>query len=221
MHIQNCSELRKLDGFWCNELASHAVIVDLEKDSTLWRAAEPADYVYLQTRGMCMFRLIGIEGTEAFSGVSVKGNILGETEVLAHSSRPNEALVLEPSSFLRFPATVFRQAIVECPEFARDMLRMIAEKYIHMMEVFYGSRVGTVEERLARIVFMIVIRSRLSLEQGLLIPHKLTQETLARISGISRPPVQQVLKKWKKEGIADASYGKFTILNPDYFKHAN
>lgn len=216
--ICQCKELAELSLADKEHLANMAKSVSFSKNTTLWSPGETPDFIYLQTSGICLFRMMSPNGVQAISGLSVTGNLLGEAEVFAGTIRSNECLVLEDSSFLKIPAESIAQRVQSDPEFCHHMLRIGNEKFIYMMNFFYLFKAGTIEERLTQVISFILYRLDIALDKPTTIPYKFTQTSLAHLAGSSRPLVQKVLAEWKKKNIAASRYGVIEIIDVEFFK---
>ena len=124
------------------------------------------------------------------------------------------ATALENSVVVYLGMDKFRPMLGECPELALRLIRLLGNILKETNDVILDLAFRDVSVRLARVILRegqpgLNQRSKLQLPYFL----DFTHEQFAALSGTTRQTVNEILKRWERQGIVAMKRGKLTVLN--------
>jgi CRP-like cAMP-binding protein len=123
--LERIPVLRPLGGQALRILAIGAEGYRIDPGQVLFMAGDPADGAYIVQRGS--FTLRPERGAEA-DVVAGPGTLMGESALLAETTRPATATAREDSVVLRIPRAMFLKMLEGYPDAAQRLREMIAAR---------------------------------------------------------------------------------------------
>jgi CRP-like cAMP-binding protein len=178
----------------------------LVRGDVLFREGDPADKLYLVTRGRLAIAIANpIDHRETVVSLMEPGDLFGEMGMLDDGPRSAMARALEPSEVLEIPYDTVVAAFRAEPSMLWGVARLLA------------GRLRTMDEALADSVFLDVTgrtaKRLLELSEGsdeFILP--VTQEELAGMVGASRERVNKAIASFIRLGWIDQHERRYTIL---------
>lgn len=121
--LERIPVLRQLGAAGLRILAIGAENYDLEAGQVLFNAGETADGAYVVRRGAIILTPQKAGETELVAG---PGTLLGETAMLAPTTRPATAVAREDSTVLRISRSMFLRMLDGYPDAAQRLREMLA-----------------------------------------------------------------------------------------------
>jgi len=82
-----------------------------------------------------------------------------------------------------------------------------------LMGMFEGAQTQSLERRFAIRVLMLVRAFGEHAPAGVRIELRLSQDVLARMMGVSRPRINQLVRAWQSRGLVEQHYGRVTVVD--------
>src|SRR5262249_50482733 len=140
---------------------------------------------------------VGLIGKEGFVGIPILFGL--ETSALRIVTQGD-------GSGYRMEAAALKRVLVQCPQFARSLLRFSMHLAMQSMQLAACNRLHEVVERLAR--WLLMCQDRIEMER---LP--LTQEFMAQMLGTRRSSVSVAAGALQKAGMISYTRGSVTILD--------
>lgn len=124
------------------------------------------------------------------------------------------ATALENSVVVYLGMDQFRPMLGECPELGLRLLRLLGNILKETNDVILDLAFRDVSVRLAHVILREG-QPRLNQRSELSLPYYLdfTHEQFAALSGTTRQTVNEILKRWERQGIVAMKRGKLAVLN--------
>lgn len=140
------------------------------------------------------------------------GLLIGEAEVLASCRRFNEVVLLESGEFAEISAESFVRALDEDHALCRELLDIANGKFLGMLNYSNHMQAGDAREKTAFVMQMLQDLCGRKDGASVRIPFRVSQDSLASLSGITRQSVNRILKDWKEQGILRLDRDGISIL---------
>ncbi|HZK86227.1 MAG TPA: Crp/Fnr family transcriptional regulator [Desulfosporosinus sp.] len=126
------------------------------------------------------------------------------------------ATALENSVVVYLGMDMFRPMLGECPELGLRLIRLLGNILKQTNDVILDLAFRDVSERLASVILREG-QPRVNQRAKLPLPYSLafTHEQFAALSGTTRQTVNEILKRWERQGIVAIKRGKLAVLNWD------
>lgn len=124
------------------------------------------------------------------------------------------ATALENSVVVHLGMEKFRSMLEECPELGLRLIRLLGNILKETNDVILDLAFREVSVRLAHVILRegqpeVNQRAKLPLPYFL----DFTNEQFAALSGTTRQTVNEILKRWERQGIVAMKRGKLSVLN--------
>jgi CRP-like cAMP-binding protein len=208
--LADCSDLRYLPESALERLASHANSITKGRGELIWRTRDAVREVFVLLEGVAHVQMSGPDGDLILTGLLVPGHLFGEAEIFADESvRFNQVMAAEKCRLMVLPEALFREAVDQNPQYALYWLRKSSQKFVVSLKHIYSLKVGSARARLARTLILINDWQSASGRNEM----ALSQEAIGQYAGLSRQVVNQILSRWKKEGVISTGYGYVRLVD--------
>lgn len=210
--LKTVSYFAGLDQSTINQLARAAIQREYHADQVVLLEGEPCAGLYIIESGWLKAIKIGLDGREQVLQMLKAGDAFNLIGVF--SDAPNQATVvaLEISRLWLVPRQVLLQLIEEQPAFARQVVKDMAQRVMHLIRMVEDLSLRSVEARLARLLLE-------QANEGLIRRQRwATQAAIAARLGTVPDVVNRTLRKMSEEGVICVDRHQIKILDPDALK---
>lgn len=185
--------------WWRSRLARHVPV-----NAFVYLKADPARSVYWLRAGLVKISVVWRDGREFILRLVRPGEFFGEASLTA-GEHDEHARTLEASEIVEIPAQEFVTQVGQNLSVTADTLRELALRLRETRETARDLVFGDTLERLC-----LVLR-KLAAEIGepergfTVIPHYITQEDIARMTGARREVVSGLLNRLRESGVISYS----------------
>jgi CRP/FNR family transcriptional regulator, cyclic AMP receptor protein len=173
------------------------------RGETIFRTGDPGTHLYLIESGRVKITRVSPDGREALVAIIGRGEVFGELSLFDAGLRTADARTMEPTVLQALSHDVFRRYVLDHPEIAWQMFRILA------------MRLRAADETIQDVVFFDVpgrvARRLLDLAQR----HGREVEEIAQMIGASRESVNKALGTFIERGWVTLDERIYTIRNPD------
>jgi CRP/FNR family transcriptional regulator len=181
----------------------------LSRGAHLFRAAEPAEELFIVESGCFKLYAYDKAGREYIHGFRLRGSILGLHGLYGHNHQFN-ALALAPSTVFRLPLAEIAELGARVPAFTHSLLRLIGREITD--NVFLSGNF-TAEERLA--AFLVSFSRKLDrYAPRVQVTLPMSRGDIAVYLRLTLPTVSRILSRFRREGIIRSDYHHIEILDP-------
>ncbi len=182
------------------------------RQAHLWRAGDPADWMYALTAGEVRISHTGANGERYVIEVHVAGDVLGQLPFFDHQPlRFTDAVASRPTDCIAVPREAVLDLLVTNARVSARMLatysRWIRVRDMTASELAFQSLTG----RVARKLVELASRYGEDSPDGVRIALQLTHETIADMLGASRENVSRALSRLARQGDVERRGGWLVI----------
>ncbi len=177
-----------------------------DKDEIIWLAGEPANELHFLVSGAVKLFFTSCEGKEQILKLLRPGESFGDIAVFDGDFHSFSAQTIVKSVFYTIRRTDLEDLLWQNPQFARNAIKVLAEKARHYMSLVEDLSFMNVDGRLAKIL-LEQIGDRTNSQQ-----FQLSRRELAAMVGTVRETVGRVLKSLEDEGIVSLD-GRRILIN--------
>lgn len=186
----------------------------LQPAQVLFRAGEPADRLFVLSKGRVRFGRLGSTGREIVMGILGPGDVFGLGSLLA---APMEyigtAESLERGEALVWTRDVIQRLAEEHPAIAGNVLHVAILYAAQFAERHERLLSRTAEQRLAHALMRLGSRAGNRSPSGVEV--RINNEQLASLADISPFTASRLLKDWDRNGAVDKARGTVRIICPE------
>ncbi len=215
--MDNKTSVLKVSPIFCGlnadeleELADYATQHSYKPGEFIFWEGDTPHYFYIIARGrvrMLKHSSAGKEFTIAFFG---NYEMFGEVAVFQNLHYPASAQAVIETDILRIKGEALLSFLGSRPQVALRIINILGERLREAQERLKDIAGGRVEQRIARILFM------LSEKTGPALLYK--RQEIAEMVGTTTETAIRVIVKFKEMKVIDTDRGKITILNPERLK---
>lgn len=193
------------------EIAAVAVLRHYEARQVIYLAGEPADSVYLLEAGWVKATRVNRQGREQALLFLRPPEVFGDIATLTGRAYPCTVSALEDVEVWTIPARTISDLISRYPAFAMAVIRRLAERVLHYINLVEDLSLRSVEARLANTLLQHV-----ELHNGqLLVPRRnwTTFDEMAVRLGTVRDVLRRTLRTLEREGLLQVERHAIVILD--------
>lgn len=203
--IFSCLKNNELD-----ELAGHADLRSYEPGSFIFWEGDPPLYFYIVARGRVKALKHSSIGKEVTIAFFENHEMFGEVAIFQNMPYPASAQAVIDTDILQIKKDDFLYFLGSSPQVSMRIISILGERLREAQERFKDIAGERVEQRIARILFM------LSEKTGPVLLYK--RQEIAEMSGTTTETAIRVMVRFKEMKVIDTVRGKITILNAKKLK---
>jgi CRP-like cAMP-binding protein len=189
-----------------------------EGEQLFRRGDDPDDGVYVALAGSIRLSGTSPEGREAVFTFFQPGNLFAEVSSLDGEGRGHDATAHVATTLLNVSRSRLEALIAGHPSLCRSLLKLEASRLRLIMALAETYATLSLEKRFAGRLLTLGLVYGTRSPDGLAIQLRLSQETLAKLAGVSRQRVNQLLKGWESQGLIRQAYGHITLVDVATFE---
>jgi len=199
-----------------SDLAHNSVVLDFRRRRFVYRAGEPADYLYAIISGRVkLCRIEGDTGREAVIDILPEGSLFGESALYSTAGqRANSAIAYENSRLMRIQVGDFKRGMAEDDRLHDYTFRLIGQRLEHAERRLADFALNAIPARLDRLLADFSVRYGVSEPDGVLIDIPLPHREIASIVGSTRESVTVRLNAMRREGTIEFVKRRILIKRP-------
>jgi CRP/FNR family transcriptional regulator, cyclic AMP receptor protein len=182
------------------ELRSLMSETTLRRGETLFNEGDPGDRLYILLDGKVKLGHTANDGRENLLAVLGPGELLGELTLFDPGPRSTTATAVAPTRLLALEHGTLMSFLETRPGLAKHMLKALAQRLRRTNESLADLVFSDVPGRVAKALLDLADRFGQPTDEGVHVPHDLTQEELAQLVGASRETVNKSLAEFVSRG---------------------
>ncbi len=180
-----------------------------ERGDVILLEGEPCEAIYFVKTGRVKVFKTSPEGKEQVLRIMKMGDTFNEVPVFDDGLNPASAEALDPTGLYLICAEDMQYLMRELPAVSRNVIRILASRLRHMVELVEDLSFRHVTGRVAKILLQHAHDS--ATDGG----SRLTQQQMATMAGTAREMVGRALKGLEQAGAIRMDKGRIAILNRD------
>ena len=172
----------------------------LRRGETLFNEGDPGDRLYILTEGKVKLGHTSADGRENLIAVLGPGELLGELTLFDPGPRSTTATAVASTRMLELEHKELMEFLETRPQLAKHMLKALAQRLRRTNESLADLVFSDVPGRVAKALLDLADRFGEQTDEGVHVPHDLTQEELAQLVGASRETVNKSLAEFVSRG---------------------
>ena len=178
------------------ELRAMMTQTTLRRGETLFNEGDSGDRLYILLSGKVKLGHASADGRENLLAVLGPGEILGELTLFDPGQRSTTATAVSPARLVFLNHSDLMVFLEDNPSLAKHMLKALAKRLRRTNEALADLVFSDVPGRVAKALLDLADRFGIRTEDGIHVPHDLTQEELAQLVGASRETVNKSLAEF-------------------------
>ena len=172
----------------------------LRRGEVLFNEGDSGDRLYILLTGKVKLGHTSVDGRENLLAVLGPGEVVGELTLFDPGPRSTTATAVATTELLALEHNQLMGFIDSHPTLAKDMLRALAVRLRRTNIALADLVFSDVPGRVAKALLDLAERFGAPTEDGIHVPHDLTQEELAQLVGASRETINKSLAEFVSRG---------------------
>lgn len=192
----------------------------LRKGQVLIRQGEPASTFFLMERGYLKLTQLTPEGAEVIVRFVGPGDPVAGVAALGEAPYPVTATACDAVDVLAWSRSQLADLLARYPQLKTNILR---EMTAHMDDALTRLReLATldVRQRLAHTLLRLTVKAAAAGAGGLTVPHTLTRQELAELTGTTLFTVSRILTEWEGAGLVHSTRAHVAVLDAERLRYA-
>ena len=192
----------------------------LRKGQVLLRQGEPASAFFLMQRGYLKLTQLTPEGAEVIVRFVGPGDPVAGVAALGEAPYPVTATACDAVDVLAWSRGQLADLLARYPQLKTNILR---EMTAHMDDALTRLReLATldVRQRLAHTLLRLTVKSGAAGAAGLSVPHTLTRQELAELTGTTLFTVSRILTEWEGAGLVHSTRAHVAVMDAERLRDA-
>ena len=189
-----------LDDESANALMKSMTTSRLERGDVLFREGDQGNRLYVIGEGKIKLGLTSVDGRENLLAILGPGEMFGELSLFDPGPRTATATAVAETQLIELGHDDLNTFLAGRPAVASSMLAALARRLRRTNDSLADLVFTDVPGRVAKALLDLSNRFGRPAEDGILVPHDLTQEELAQLVGASRETVNKALADFASRG---------------------
>lgn len=195
-----------LSDFLREKLLSIAHTVNFSDKGVLFQRGDIADNLYFILKGNATVGISTDDGKEIIIDKFVRGDFFGEIDLFNNSVRTTDATVFPGSSIAYISKTNLFSLLDSCPEMYREFLSVFCGQFRLLIELIDEL---AFKDSIARIASRLLRLTEEMQEKNI----EISQEELAKMTGISREVINRNLNSMQQKKLISVGRKHISILD--------
>ena len=171
------------------------------KKQAIFAQGDPADAVFYLQRGKVQLSVVSKIGKEATIGILNEGDFFGEGSLAGQALRMDSATAMTDCTVMRIERGAMMAALHREHTFSDLFVAYLLARNIRYEEDLVDQLFNSSEKRLARILLLLAHFGKEGISDAVL--PKISQETLAEMTGTTRSRVSFFMNRFRKLGFVN------------------
>ena len=190
----------------------------LRRGEVLFNEGDSGDRLYILLTGKVKLGHTSVDGRENLLAVLGPGEVVGELTLFDPGPRSTTSTAVATTELLALEHNQLMGFIDSHPTLAKDMLRALAVRLRRTNIALADLVFSDVPGRVAKALLDLAERFGAPTEDGIHVPHDLTQEELAQLVGASRETINKSLAEFVSRGWIRLEGRAVTLIDVERLK---
>jgi CRP/FNR family transcriptional regulator, nitrogen oxide reductase regulator len=218
--IESCSLLNSLDQIQKETLASGSFMAYVERGEVIWMAGAPAEFLIVVGAGFVKITKSTAHGQEIAVEILGPGQVAGLVATIEGRAYPLSALAVSTTWYLKIPTRLFLPVYQASNPLKEGLVRSLGPRLRKAHEMMGRLSSGSVEERIAAVLFLLADSYGTRTEEGIQLAVPLTRQDIAEMAGTTVETTIRILSRWQKAGFVCTRQQMITILDEEELNDA-
>ena len=190
----------------------------LRRGEVLFNEGDSGDRLYILLTGKVKLGHTSVDGRENLLAVLGPGEVVGELTLFDPGPRSTTATAVATTELLALEHNQIMGFLASHTQLAKDMLRALAVRLRRTNIALADLVFSDVPGRVAKALLDLAERFGAPTEDGIHVPHDLTQEELAQLVGASRETINKSLAEFVSRGWIRLEGRAVTLIDVERLK---
>lgn len=209
--LDSCHLLSSLTQDQRIELATVSHLASADRGELIWLAGATPDTIAVIGTGFVKMTKNSSQGTETTVELVGPGQCIGVLAAIEGRNMPLNAAAITPTWHLKVPTKALLDLYERVDALKDQIVKSIGPRLRKAHEMMSRLSSGSVEERLAAVLFILADSYGIGSGSHIKINVPLTRQDLSEMAGTTVESAIRVMSKWQKEGIVSTEHQMITI----------
>jgi len=218
-------ELNKIDLFSSltpeelYQISDKLVVKQFKKNEIILFRGDSNKYIYIIFDGEVKVSQASEDGKEIILAIHQSGEIFGEASLVAEVNSPAIVEATKDTLCAIISKNDFYSIIASYSEILEHLLQILSSRLCQSWELIHLLNFNNAPQRIKTLLMMLAKRYGRRAEEETILNVRLTHQSIANMTGLTRETVTRVIDTWQRNGDISIK-NKLIQLNPN-FLHRN
>jgi CRP-like cAMP-binding protein len=188
------------------------------KGDFIFHQGDPGESLYVVAEGLIRLFVTSEDGDEMVLANLESGDMFGELAVIDGGPRSASAKAVASTTLQALTQSAFIDVLQQSPQLIQTLHRSLGGLLRRVLEQASDLVFLDLPGRVAKLLLGLAQERGTRTDDGIIVDLQLSQETLARMVGGSRPTVNQILKGFEQRGYVELEGGKIKVKQESALK---
>ena len=201
-------------------LSTSSFMAFAERGEMIWSAGSPSEFAAVVGTGFVKMTKTTVHGQEIAVELLGPGQALGILAAIEGRAFPLSAIAVTKTWYLKIPTRALLPIYQQSAGFKDSLVRGLGPRLRKAHDMMTRMSSGTVEERLAAVLFILADSYGARDSDGLHLQVPLTRQDLSEMAGTTVETTIRVMSRWQKQGVIRTDSRVIKILDEDLLARA-
>lgn len=187
-----------------------------DKGETIYNSEQPPGSLYLVIDGRVKVSRLANNGDQVLIDIYKCDELFGESVFLNSQLPPDQAIALEDTDVMSWPARDVQEIVLRCPRLGIALLQLVVRRSTDLSQRIESFSIDNVPRRLARSLIRFSERLGIEQEDGSVRMPAFPHHLLSEYVGTSREIVTSYMNNFRKQGYVRYSRAEVVVYREQF-----
>lgn len=199
------------------QTSSKVVLRSFNKSAVILREEDTNEYMYIILSGRVKVFRVTEDGKETILAFHGAGDSFGEMSLIDGRTEPAMVVATEESSIALISKINFFSLLFSQQRLMEQVLMTLCTRVRDSWNQIQMLNFKNASERVKMAMLTLLESHGMPEDKSVAVELKLTHQTIADMTGLTRETVTRVLDKWQRDGIISTARNRLVCLKPHFF----
>jgi len=201
------------------DVAERVNLQEFRKGQVILHEEDTNEYMYVVLRGEVKVYHTTRDGKEAIVALHGKGDSFGEIPLIDQKATPATVAALEDSLLAIIARRDFFDLLQNHPQVLHNLLLALTERLRSSWKQIRMLHFNDATHRIKALLQGLVDKWGDTTPDGVLLNLRLTHQSIADMTGLTRETVTRVIDRWKCDGLLGMDEHRHVLIRPNFFEN--
>lgn len=200
------------------DVAERVTLREFHKGQVILFEEDTNKYMYSVLEGEVKVYYMTEDGKESIVAFHGAGESFGEVSLIDQQTTPATVAAVEKSLVLIISRDDFFEIILHQPKVMNSLLLLLSGRLRHSWGQIRLLHLKDAANRIKASMQVMADQRGEECGDGVLLKLRLTHQTIADMTGLTRETVTRVIDRWKKSGLLSVDENRYLLLHEMFFE---
>lgn len=201
-----------------SEVVERTAIKEYKRNSVILNEVDTNEFMYMVISGKVKVTRSTEEGKETILALHGAGEFFGEMTLIDGKTTRATVSAMEDSLIVLISREDFNSLLTKHENFLNELLLIFCSRLRDSWSRIEMLNLNNAAQRIKMLLLIFSEESGTKTPEGVTLDMRLTHQTIADMTGLTRETVSRILEKWQRQKAIDIGENRRIRLNPGFLK---